>query len=127
MGHGDELAIVDRNFSGDRVARKTTTGKLVVLAGIDAPAAIGGILELLPLDTFVTSPLWHMGPVEDTQRQLEVHTAVEAVCSQIEGRTIVSTPIERFAYYPRAEACAAVVQTAEVRPYANFILKKGVV
>jgi hypothetical protein len=28
MGHGDELAIVDRNFSADRVARKTSSGKL---------------------------------------------------------------------------------------------------
>jgi L-fucose mutarotase len=127
MGHGDEIAIVDRNFSAPRVASKTTTGKLIVLAGIDAPTAIAGILELMPLDHFVEQPLSHMGPVEDMNKMLEVHAAVQAVCSASEGRAIISKPVERFAYYPIAEACFAIIQTAETRPYANFILKKGVV
>jgi L-fucose mutarotase len=127
MGHGDELAIVDRNFSAPRVASKTTTRKLIVLAGIDAPTAIGGILELFPLDAFVEQPLSHMGLTENTDKLLDVHEDVQAVCSAAEGRIIVSKPIERFAYYPIAEACFAVIQTAETRPYANFILKKGVV
>ena len=127
MGHGDEIAIVDRNFSAPRVASKTTTGKLIVLPGIDAPTAIAGILELMPLDDFVDQSLSHMGPTENTNELLEVHKAVQAVCCIAEGRNIVSKPIERFAYYPIAEACFAIIQTAEARPYANFILKKGVV
>jgi L-fucose mutarotase len=128
MGHGDEIAIVDRNFSAHRVAQKTTTGKLIVLPGLDAPTAIAGILELFPLDGFVTSPLSHMGgPQGEQDRILEVHADVIRICSEAEGRPITSTPIERFAYYPIAEASFAVVQTAETRPYGNFILKKGVV
>jgi L-fucose mutarotase len=128
MGHGDEIAVVDRNFSAHRVAQKTTTRKLIVLPGIDAPTAIAGMLELFPLDTFVASPLSHMeGPVDEEGRMLEVHHDVIRACSLAEGRPITSTPIERFAYYPIAEASFAVVQTAESRPYANFILKKGVV
>jgi L-fucose mutarotase len=128
MGHGDEIAIVDRNFSAHRVARKTTTGKLIVLPGLDAPTAIAGILELFPLDAFVASPLSHMGgPQGEHERILEVHADVIRVCSEAEGRQIASTPLERFAYYPIAEASFAVVQTAEARPYGNFILKKGVV
>jgi L-fucose mutarotase len=127
MGHGDELAIVDRNFSAPRVASKTTTGKLIVLSGIDAPTAVAGILELMPLDNFVEQPVSHMGPIEDVHKMLEVHEDVQAVCSAAEGRKIVSKQIERVSYYPLAEACIAVIQTAETRPYANFILKKGVV
>ena len=127
MGHGDELAIVDRNFSGHRVAQKTTTGKLIMLQGIDAPTAIAGILELLPLDTFVKQPLSHMAAMDQFDQLLEVHKDVVDVCSKAEGRVIVSKPIERCTYYPIAEACFAVVQTAEARPYANFILKKGVI
>jgi L-fucose mutarotase len=127
MGHGDEIAVVDRNFSAPRVASKTTSGKLIVLAGIDAPTAIAGILELMPLDAFVDQPVSHMGPVDDMHQVLDVHDAVRKVCSAAEGRPILSRPIERFAYYPIAEATFAVIQTAETRPYANFILKKGVV
>jgi L-fucose mutarotase len=102
MGHGDELAVVDRNFSGPRVAKETTSGKLIILNGVNATDAIAGILSLLPLDGLVD-------------------------CREVEGRNIVSKPIERFAYYPIAQSCFAVIQTSEDRPYANFILKKGVV
>ena len=35
--HGDVLAVVDCNFPAVEVASKTTTGKLVQLAGVDAP------------------------------------------------------------------------------------------
>lgn len=44
-----------------------------------------------------------------------------------EGRKLVSKPIERFAYYPIAGTCFAVIQTNEDRPNANFISKKGLV
>ena len=127
MGHGDELAVVDRNFSAERVARKTSSGKLVILQGIDAPTAIGGLLQLLPLDNFVETPLSHMASADQPDRVLDVHAEVMTVCSKIEKRNIVSKPIERTAYYPLAMASFAVVQTSEDRPYANFILKKGIV
>ncbi|MBY5370065.1 fucose dissimilation pathway protein FucU (plasmid) [Rhizobium sp. WSM1274] len=107
MGHGDELAIVDRNFSGFRVATQTTSGKLLILQGVDAPTAFRGILQMGEL--------------------LDVHKDVLAVCSEVEGRSIASQPVERFAYYPIAMRSFAVIQTAESRPYGNFILKKGVV
>jgi L-fucose mutarotase len=44
MGHGDELAVVDRNFPGRSVAMETQSGKLITLGGLNAPATIGGIL-----------------------------------------------------------------------------------
>mmetsp|Transcript_8795 Transcript_8795/g.24484 ORF Transcript_8795/g.24484 Transcript_8795/m.24484 type:complete len:80 (-) Transcript_8795:430-669(-) len=40
---------------------------------------------------------------------------------------IVVTPIERFSFYRLARQSYAVVQTLERRPYANYILTKGVV
>jgi L-fucose mutarotase len=125
--HGDEMAIVDRNFSAPRVALKTQFQKLIVLNGIDAPSAIEGILKLMPLDHFVDQPVMHMEDPEQSGKLLEVHAMVQAVCRKSEGRDIGSKPIERFAYYPLAESCVAVVQTNETRPYGNFILKKGVV
>jgi L-fucose mutarotase len=127
MGHGDEIAVVDRNFSAHRVALKTHLKKLIVLNGLDAATAVAGIAQLMPLDHFVEQPLWHMEDPEQAGKLLEVHTDVQNICSKSENRVLASRPIERFAYYPAAEACMAVVQTGEARPYANFILKKGVV
>ncbi|MGR9060744.1 RbsD/FucU family protein (plasmid) [Rhizobium leguminosarum] len=127
MGHGDELAIVDRNFSGFRVATQTTSGKLLILEGVDAPTAVRGILQMMPLDTFSETPLMHMEAVDAPGELLEVHKDVLAICREAEVRKIESRPVERFAYYPIAMRSFAVVQTAESRAYGNFILKKGVV
>ena len=35
--------------------------------------------------------------------------------------------LDRFAFYARAKQAFAIVQTGEMQPYANFILKKGVI
>ena len=77
MGHGDMLAVVDCNFPAVEVATKvctkgcvclcalcrlrlicdcvmqTTTGKLVVLAGSNAPDTLDAITSVLPIDAFV--------------------------------------------------------------------------
>lgn len=127
MGHGDTLAIVDRNFSASRVALKTHMRKLIVLNGIDASTAVAGILQLMPLDRFVENPLMHMEDPQHPGELLEVHAQVQAACIKAEGREIKSQPIERFAYYPLAEACVGVIQTAETRPYGNFILSKDAI
>jgi len=127
MGHGDEIAIVDKNFSACRVSKKTVSGKLVSMNAASAPDAIAAILAVMPLDHFVEQPLMHLEDPDQTGIMLPVHADVELLCSTAEKRSITSRPIERFAYYPLAEACFAVVQTGEIRPYGNFILKKGVV
>jgi L-fucose mutarotase len=35
--------------------------------------------------------------------------------------------VERFAFYDRARAAYAIVLTDERQPFANFILRKGVI
>ena len=127
MGHGDELAVVDRNFPARSVAMETQSGRLITLGGMDAPSAIGGILELMPLDTFVESPLAWMDPVDQPGTILPVHADVLAACHRAEGRQVAHAVIERFAFYGAAKKCFAVVQNGENRPYGCFILKKGVV
>ncbi|MCU1676421.1 MAG: exodeoxyribonuclease alpha subunit [Frankiales bacterium] len=47
MGHGDELALVDRNFP----AASTAGGVVIALPGIDLVTAGRAILSVLPLDT----------------------------------------------------------------------------
>ena len=127
MGHGDELAVVDRNFPARSVAMATQSGKLITLSGLDAPASIGGILELMPLDSFVDAPLAWMDPVDQPGAILSVHADVLAACQKAEGRDVAHAVIERHQFYVAARKCFAVVQNSENRPYGCFILKKGVV
>jgi L-fucose mutarotase len=53
MGHGDALVISDTNFPADSVARETVLGKLLRMENLTSAEAIGSILSVLPLDTFV--------------------------------------------------------------------------
>lgn len=127
MGHGDELAVVDRNFPARSVAMQTRSGRLISLGGMDAPGAIEGILQLLPLDGFVDAPLAWMDPVDEPGKMLPVHADVLSACRRAEGVEVAHRVIERHAFYDAAKRCFAVVQNSESRPYGCFILKKGVV
>lgn len=127
MGHGDELAVVDRNFPAHSVALETASGKLMTLGGMDAPTSISGILQLMPLDSFVEAPLMWMDSSVAPGTVLPVHAAVLAVCRHVEGRDVNHAVIERHQFYAAAKKCFAVVQNSENRPYGCFILKKGVV
>ena len=127
MGHGDELAVVDRNFPARSLAYGTTSGKLVTLGGMDAPTAVSGLLELLPLDGFVPTAVWRMDPVDQPGVALPVHQEVMKACDAAEGHTVDCGVLERHAFYAAAARCFAIVQNSESRPYACFILKKGVV
>ena len=127
MGHCDQLVVVDRNFPAQSVAMETQSGKLITLGGMDAPSSISGILELMPLDSFVDAPLAWMDPVDQPGAILSVHADILAACHKAEGREVKHRVIERHQFYAEARNCFAVVQNSENRPYGCFILKKGVV
>lgn len=127
MGHGDTLVLADRNFPAHAISARTVSGRLVHLPGLDATAAVRGILELLPLDSFVDAPLCWMDPVDAPGTVLPVHADVLAACRHAEGRDLGHAALERHAFYAAAAAGFAVVQTTESRPYGCFLLKKGVV
>ena len=127
MGHGDDLALVDRNFPADSVARATVSGQLVRQDGVDTTAMARAILSLFPLDSFVEAPVQRMEVVGEPGTLLEVHEDMQRVANQAEGREVTMASLERFAFYEAAKGAYAVVATAEARPYGCFILKKGVV
>jgi L-fucose mutarotase len=127
MGHGDRLALVDRNFPGKSTAAQSLSGRHIELLGTNVVEAAHGILQLFPLDTFVDSPLACMAPVHETDAPLPVQADMLAACEAAEGRKLVMTATERLAFYEAAKQCFAVVHTTESRPYGCFILTKGVV
>jgi L-fucose mutarotase len=122
MGHGDVLALVDRNYPAASSARR-----LVQLPGVDVPRAARAIFSVLPVDTFVDPALLRMGPVGEEDVELPVHADLRAAVEEAEGRPVPSAPLERFEFYRRAAAAYVVVATTEARPYGCFLVTKGVV
>ncbi|MBP9183525.1 MAG: ribose ABC transporter [Fuscovulum sp.] len=127
MGHGDDLVICDVNHPAASIAADTTYGRLIDMAGCDIPTAAAAILSLMPLDTFVASPLTRMQVVGDPDRQMPVFARMQAVADHAEGRPVPMQALDRFAFYEAAKRAFAIIRTADSGPYGCFILKKGVV
>jgi L-fucose mutarotase len=127
MGHGDDLVICDVNHPAARIAKETSYGKLVDMAGADIPTAARAILTLMPLDSFVPAPVARMQVVGNPEAQVPVFARMQGVIDAAEGRPIQMQALERFAFYAAARQSFAIIRTADSGPYGCFILKKGVV
>ena len=127
MGHGDDLLICDVNHPAATIAKDTTHGRLVNLAGCDLPRAAEAILSLMPLDTFVSAPVQRMLVVDDPDRIMPVHERLQAVVDRAEGRPVQVAALERFDFYAAARRAFAVVRTSDPGPYGCFLLRKGVI
>lgn len=122
MGHGDVLALVDRNFPA-----ASTANRLVVLPGTSIDAAAKAIFSVFPVDTFVDPAAHRMGPVGEEQLELDIHQSFQAALDAAEHRTVTVEPLERTEFYERARRAYLTVQTTEDRPYGCFLVTKGVV
>ena len=122
MGHGDEIVVADAHFPGTTLARR-----LIRMDGVDATRVVRAIASVMPLDTFVEAPAAGMQVVGDPGALPEAVADFGRVLDQAEGRKVKIEMIERHAFYDRSRAAFAIVQTGELRTYANLILKKGVV
>jgi L-fucose mutarotase len=121
MGHGDQLALVDRNFPAASMSRR-----LVRLAGADLVTAARAILSVLPLDTFVDQPVVRMEVVGAPNDVPQVQAEVLALCQEAEGRELEMGSLRREDFYARAKEAFAVVATSEARPYGCLLFTKGV-
>ena len=123
MGHGDEIALVDANFPAARCAQR-----LIRLDGVDAARAMSAVLSVLPLDDFVATPLATMAVVGRPDEVPEAVGEFTALVRRAAGdERLAPAALEREAFYERARAAFAVVQTGETRLYGNALLRKGVV
>jgi L-fucose mutarotase len=122
MGHGDDIALVDRNFPATANARR-----LIRLTGADVVAVGRAVLSVFPLDSFVDHPVRRMQIVGKPDEVPPVQQDFQKVVDAAEGRAWPMGSIERFAFYETARQAFAVVATSESRPYGCFLLKKGVI
>jgi L-fucose mutarotase len=122
MGHGDEIAVVDRNFPAASMSRRLTR-----LDGVDVCTAAGAILSVFPLDTFVDQPLIRMQVVGAPEDLPEVQTEFLKLAEAVESRPIAMGSLSRPDFYRRAREAFGVIATSEARPYGCFLLTKGVI
>ncbi|KJC52499.1 RbsD/FucU domain-containing protein [Bradyrhizobium sp. LTSP857] len=127
MGHGDELVVVDTNFPAVSTARKSVTGRPIMMSGVSVARAIEAVLSVMPLDDFVDNPVFCMEVVGDPLMVPPVQEEVQVVVDRALGRHLPMQGIERHAFYARAASAFAVLVSGEIRSYGCFILKKGIV
>jgi L-fucose mutarotase len=122
MGHGDEICFCDANFPADSV------GLRVIRAdGHRITDIIEAVLKFMPLDNYVEQPAVLMdAPAGSEPKVWDVYDRIirkNDFSDAYDG----CEKMERFDFYGRARKCYAVVATSEKEPYANIILKKGVI
>lgn len=125
MGHGDEIAVVDANFTASRLAGAKP---ILRLDGVGLLRACQAVLSVFPLDAAVVQPVGYMqvsgapaGQVAEVHREVLDHLQHGGI-----ARPAQCEAIERFAFYERVATARAFLVTGELRPYGNFLFKKGV-
>jgi len=121
MGHGDTIAVVDRNFPAYAYGKR-----VVDLPGLDSTMVVRAVLSVLPVDTFVEPAAFHMLPA-DGQPEGIACGDFRASLREAESREVAIAGLERFDFYRHAAAAYCVVSTGDARPYACFLIAKGVV
>ena len=127
MGHGDDLVICDINHPAVTIAKETTYGSLLDMAGCDISTATRTILSLMPLDSFVPAPVRRMQVVGDPNGVVPIFDKMQKVLDASNGAPVLVEALERFAFYEAAKRAFCIIRTADSGPYGCFILKKGVV
>ena len=128
MGHSDRICIGDGNFPGSSMA-KAKNAIFLRADGHGVPELLDAILQVIPLDTYVDTPVMLMEKMEcDKDLVIPVwDTYKEIVAKHDERGEKAVGNYERFEFYEQAKDCYCIIQTGETAIYANVIVQKGVV
>lgn len=122
MGHGERVALVDRNFGAYQY------GKPVIdLGEVNAERAAAALFTVFPLDTFCDTPLTRMAYDGERDTVNAAHTAVLARAHEASGEHWDWDVLHRPEFYAQMPDVALVVRCLEDAPYACFTFQKGVV
>ncbi len=120
MGHGDELAIVDRGFPAAALAQR-----LIYLTGHGTGTVARAVFTVFPIDSFVQEPIVRMRIIEAPDEIPAVQAEFLEIAESAEERAIRMGALDRYEFYERVRGAFAVILTGESRGYANFLISKG--
>ncbi len=118
MGHGEDIAIVDRNYPA------LSAGPAIIRHdGIDGPRTLDAILSVLPLDKGAQA-VTRMEVRDKPDELLPVMSDLMKVASRHAPHLEITslTPAE---FKIRASGAVAIVVTGETRVYGNILVRKG--
>jgi len=121
MGHGDRLAIVDRNYPST-----SSAPRVYHLPGVGTAAAAKAVLELFPVDTFDAPAVFRIVPPGQLETWFDSHREFQAELNAAESREVEIAAVERLDFYELSRTAYAIIQTGEPRGYSCFVLVKGV-
>ena len=124
MGHGDEIVIADANFPGHSCCKT-----VIRMDGHGVPEILDAILTLFPLDSYTQRPVSLMQVMPGDPTKTPIWDVYKEIVAKYDARGAEAfEEVERFAFYDRVKAQAyCVIMSGEKAPYANVILKKGVI
>ena len=123
MGHGDQIALVDRNYPAHHGA-----GPVIDLPHAKVADVLTAILQVFPIDAFPGDPVIHM--LTDEGEPGPALPACRTIWNAAEGRTVEEQGISRHGptgFYARAAQAYVTVQTGETLPFACYLIPKGVI
>ena len=125
MGHSDRVVIADGNFPAESIGKNS----IVIRAdGHGVPEILDAVLALLPLDSYVESPVSLMAVMEgDTCETPAIWNTYKDIIKKHEPMNNGIQRIERFDFYEQAKSAYLIIATGETAIYANVMLQKGVV
>lgn len=121
LGHGDTMLIADANFPAHRIS-----STVIDIPGVDAPTVLQAVLTVFPLDAYGGAAMTLMSAKGDEVAGPQAADPMIAAFAKASNDREVFM-VERSKYYLEAANVGFIIRTGELRPYANVILRKGVV
>lgn len=118
MGHGEDIAIVDRNYPA-----LSSGAKLIREDVANGPRVLDAILSVLPLDKG-PGTVTRMEVRDKPDEVLEVmHDMIRV--TRDHAPTLEVDSLQPSAFKTRASNAVAIIVTGETRVYGNVLVRKG--
>lgn len=125
MGHGDRIVLADANYPSESMGKNTT---VIRMDGHNIPEILEAILQLMPLDTYLTKPVTLMEVVPGDTAETPIWDTYKEILEKYDSRgEDCISHVERFRFYQATTSAHCIVATGESALYANIMLQKGVI
>jgi L-fucose mutarotase len=118
MGHGEDIAIVDRNYPA-----LSAGPTLIRHDGTDGPRTLDAVLSVLPLDNGAQA-ITRMEVRDKPDEVLPVMSDLMGIANRHAPHLAV-TSLTPSDFKVRTSKAVAIIVTGETRVYGNILIRKG--